>query len=79
MPHGGEWHWTADGQYYWKGDTSSDELVGHYLGYAAYFDLVADESEKRAIHKVVSRITDYLIGHDYNLIDIAGTDSHGHD
>jgi len=27
MPGGGEWHWTKDGQYYWKADTSSDEIV----------------------------------------------------
>jgi len=31
MPQGGEWHWTKDGQYYWKADTSSDEIVGHFL------------------------------------------------
>jgi len=71
-PTDGQWHPTSDGQWFWKGDTSSDELVGHYYAYAAYFDLVADEAEKGAIHKVVSRITDYLIGHDYDLIDVTG-------
>jgi len=72
LPTDGQWHPTSDGQWFWKGDTSSDELVGHYYAYAACFDLLADEAEKGAIHKVVSRITDYLIGHDYNLIDVAG-------
>jgi hypothetical protein len=72
LPTDGQWHRTADGQWFWKGDTSSDELVGHYFGYAAYFDLVADDAEKAAIQKVVSRITDYLIAHDYDLIDVTG-------
>ncbi len=30
----GEWHPTPDGRWLWKGDTSSDESVGHYYGYA---------------------------------------------
>jgi hypothetical protein len=71
-PGDGEWHPTPDGQWLWKGDTSSDELVGHYFGYAIYFDLVADDSEKRDIARVVSRITDHLIQHDYDLIDLDG-------
>ncbi len=71
-PHGGEWHPTPDGQWLWKGDTSSDELVGHYFGYAVYFDLVADETDKAAIRAVVSRLTDHLIRNDYDLIDLDG-------
>jgi len=71
-PGDGEWHPTQDGQWLWKGDTSSDELVGHYFGYAIYFDLVADDSERRDIARVVSRITDHLIEHDYDLIDLDG-------
>jgi hypothetical protein len=71
-PAGGEWHPTLDGQWLWKGDTSSDELVGHYFGYALYFDLVADDTEKREIATVVARITDHLIRNDYDLIDLDG-------
>jgi hypothetical protein len=71
-PAGGEWHPTPDGQWVWKGDTSSDELVGHYFGYALYFDLVANDAEKREIATVVARITDHLIRNDYDLIDLDG-------
>jgi len=71
-PHGGEWHPTPDGQWLWKGDTSSDEIVGHYFGYALYFDLVADEADKAAIRKVIARLTDHLIRNDYDLIDLDG-------
>lgn len=71
-PQGGEWHPTPDGKWLWKGDTSSDELVGHYYGYALYHDLVANEAEKQDIRRVVARITDHLIRHDYDLTDLDG-------
>jgi hypothetical protein len=71
-PQGGEWHPTRDGQWLWKGDTSSDELVGHYYGYAIYYDLVADTVDKREISKVVARLTDHLIRNNYDLIDFDG-------
>ncbi len=71
-PRGGEWHPTPDGKWLWKGDTSSDESVGHYYGYALYYDLVAGETEKEQIRKVVARLTDHLIDDDYNLIDLNG-------
>lgn len=71
-PRGGEWHPTPDGKWLWKGDTSSDESVGHYYGYAIYYDLVADEAEKAKIRQVVARLTDHMIEHDYNLVDVDG-------
>ena len=71
-PHSGEWHLTPDGKWFWKGDTSSDESVGHYFAYAVYGDLVADSSEKAQIRQVVARMTDYLMAHDYDLIDVDG-------
>ena len=71
-PRGGEWHPTPDGQWLWKGDTSSDESVGHYYAYALYYDLVADDAEKQQIRQVVARLTDYLIKNDYDLLDVDG-------
>ena len=74
LPHqdNGEWHPVGDGNTEWKGDTSSDETVGHYYGYAMYFDLVADEAEKKEIRPYIRRITDYMIDNDYDLIDVDG-------
>jgi hypothetical protein len=72
QPQDGEWHTTADGQWRWKGDTSSDEIVGHYFAYAVYYDLVADEPEKREIRTVVERITNHILDHGYHLIDTDG-------
>jgi hypothetical protein len=72
QPQDGEWHDTADGKWRWKGDTSSDEIVGHYFGYAVYYDLVADEAEKQKILGVVTRMTDHILNNNYQLIDVDG-------
>jgi hypothetical protein len=72
QPKDGEWHDTPDGKWRWKGDTSSDEIVGHYFGYAIYYDLVADEEEKRKIRGVVARMTDHILKNNYQLIDADG-------
>lgn len=67
------WPTSADGQWYWKCDTSSDELDGHFFLYAAYYDLVAEtEAEKRSAREVIVRIVDHLIEHGYNLVDHDG-------
>lgn len=59
----GEWHRSADNQWWWKGDTSSDELVGHYFAYHVYYEVAADEQEKEEIRKYVGRITDHILDH----------------
>ncbi|NLS97725.1 MAG: hypothetical protein GXX96_36760 [Planctomycetaceae bacterium] len=68
------WPKSADGKWYWKSDTSSDELDGHYFFYPAYYDLVADtEEEKERVREVVRDLTNHLVEHDYNLVDHDGT------
>ncbi|MBX3414811.1 MAG: hypothetical protein KF708_19150 [Pirellulales bacterium] len=66
------WRKSADGRWLWKGDTSSDEITGHFFAYAIYYDLVADEPERARVRKHVARIMDYLIAGDYDLLDIDG-------
>ena len=66
------WRRAADGRWWWKGTTSSDELDGHYFAYALYYDLVADEKEKQEIRGYVARITDHIIDNGYYLIDFDG-------
>ncbi len=67
------WPLSADRQWYWKTDTSSDELDGHYFFYALYFDLVADDAEKARVRDTVVAITDHLLAHDFALVDHDGT------
>lgn len=69
---GGEWHPDIDGKGEWKGDTSSDELDGHYFAYSVYYDLVANEKEKEDLRRIVRLITDHLIEHGYYLVDVDG-------
>lgn len=71
-PQDGEWHPSADGQYQWKGDTSSDEIVGHYFLFSVAYDRLPDEALKRGIRETVTRITDHIIREGYNLTDIDG-------
>ena len=72
QPRDGEWHDTPDGQWRWKGDTSSDEIVGHYFVYPIYDELVADAEEKPALRDAIARITNHILDHDYQLIDVDG-------
>jgi hypothetical protein len=72
MPQGGEWHWTSDGQYYWKGDTSSDEIVGHFFIFSIAFDLLPDTDLKQRIASTAKRIMGHIVDHGYNLVDLDG-------
>jgi hypothetical protein len=64
---------SKDGKYYWKCDTSSDELAGHFFFYGIYYDLVAKTAEeKQAVREVVGDIMDHLIRHGYKLVDHDG-------
>jgi hypothetical protein len=69
---GGEWHSTSDGEWEWKGDTSSDELVGHFLAYAVAYDLLPDEPDRAAIRRVAERIAAHLLDHGLELVGFGG-------
>jgi hypothetical protein len=66
------WHLSADGKWKWKGDTSSDELDGHFFGYYWYYLLVADEAEKARVANHVGAIMDHLMRNDFYLVDVDG-------
>jgi hypothetical protein len=66
------WLPTADGKWKWKRDASSDEVDGHMFGYATYFDLAADEDEKKLVADQVDRIIGGIVDHGYLLTDIDG-------
>jgi hypothetical protein len=66
------WPKSADGKWYWKADTSSDELDGQFFFFAQYHDLVADPKERAEVSEVVCAIVDHLLDHDYRLVDWDG-------
>jgi chloramphenicol 3-O-phosphotransferase len=64
---------TADGEYLWKCDTSSDELAGHYFFYGVYYDLAAEsEDEKELVRTTVRAVTDHLVDNGFLLCDHDG-------
>ena len=63
-----EWHICEDNpDCEWLGETSSDEMTGHYFAYGIYFDLVADKKEKKKIAEVVKTITDHIIENNFYI------------
>lgn len=67
------WPKSGDGKWYWKSDTSSDELDGHFFFYPLYYDLVADTpEEKERVKEVVRDLIDHIIEHNYTLTDHDG-------
>lgn len=70
---GGEWHPTPDGEWTWKGDTSSDEMVGHLFVYPLVYDLLAETpEEKERVKGLVTRIMNYVVDNGYYLLDLDG-------
>ena len=68
-----EWHYCEDNpDCEWLGETSSDEMTGHYFAYGIYYDLVADEDEKKKIAQVVKTITDHILENNFHLTDVDG-------
>ena len=69
------WRLSADGKWLWKGDTSSDEMDGHYMAYFYFYEFAANDEEKQMVRDHVKKLTDELIRNNFNLIDIDGTHS----
>ena len=67
-----KWYPTADGKFLWKGDTSSDEVNGHYYGVSLYHDLVAKGKEKVRAAEHLARISKHLLDHGWVLEDMDG-------
>ncbi|HVR75683.1 MAG TPA: hypothetical protein VMT52_15215 [Planctomycetota bacterium] len=63
------WHPSPDRVHVWKGDTSSDEVVGHYFAHALYFDHVAEESEKPRLRERVRALTDHILEKGLTLVE----------
>ncbi len=67
-----EWHLDAAGECEWKGETSSDEMVGDFYGLSAYYDIAAGEAEKAVIADTIRKITDHILEHNFRLVDFDG-------
>jgi len=67
--------WPIDetGEWYWKCDSSPDELDGYYFGFGIYYDRVCEtQEEKDEVRAIVRSMTDHLIKHGFNMVDHDG-------
>lgn len=72
-PRDGVWYPTKDGKLQWKADTSSDEIVGHFLIFGVAWDLLpSGDPLKPRIAQTARRIMDHILDHGYYLIDVTG-------
>ena len=71
-PHDGFWYWTPDRKYQFKSDTSSDEIVGHFLLFGAAWDLLPVGALRQEVRATCVRMIDYILRNNYNLIDLTG-------
>lgn len=67
-----KWYPTDDGKWYWKGDTSSDEIIAHFYSVSIFHDLVAKGKEKKIAEQHLARIASYIMENGWMLIDING-------
>jgi hypothetical protein len=67
-----EWHDTADGRFEWKGDTSSDELCGHFYAFTVFLEHAARGEEIVQAKRHLTRMAGHLIDHQWQLIDVDG-------
>ncbi len=63
------WRPSSDGKWLWKGDTSSDEVNGHFMGLYYFFELVADKEQKKRVADLITTLMDYIIANDYTFVD----------
>ena len=66
------WRLSKDGKWLWKGDTSSDEMVGQMFGFYFYYELAADAGQKERVAQHVREIVDFVIDSGYTLRDLDG-------
>lgn len=68
-PHDGPWYPSADGRWLWKGNCSSDEIVGHMYAYALYFDLVASAPGRARVAALVDRIMGHILENGLRILE----------
>jgi len=67
-----KWYPTKDGKWFWKGDTSSDEVDAHFYAISLFYDLVAEGKEKEMAKEHLNRIASYILKNDWVLLDMDG-------
>ena len=70
-----QWHPSTNPRYagwWWKGDTSSDEVAGHMFALSVVHHLSPSPQERALAKELLLNIVGGIVKHDYELIDITG-------
>jgi hypothetical protein len=68
-----EWHESpVEKGWYWKGETSSDEIDGHYFAWYVFYELAGNDEQKQKVRATCKRVTDHILDKGYYLIDKDG-------
>lgn len=67
-----KWYPTPDGLWYWKGDTSSDEVNAHIYGVSVFHDLAAEGAEKERAARHIGNIASHIMENGWVLRDMDG-------
>jgi hypothetical protein len=67
-----KWYPTEDGLWFWKGDTSSDEVNAHMYAVSIFHDLAAKGREKERAAQHIARITSHIMDNGWVLRDMDG-------
>lgn len=67
-----KWNKAAYGDWYWKGDTSSDEIIAHFYAVSIFHDLVANKKEKEEAKNHLASIAGYIMDNGFLLVDLDG-------
>jgi len=68
----GVWRVSVDGKYRWRGDVSCDQIDGVMYGYAVFYDLVANEDEKKQVAANVAEIVSHIVDNGMRIIGFDG-------
>ncbi len=66
------WYKTKDGKWYWKGDTSSDEIIAHFFAVSIFYDIAAEGKDKEMAREHIRRIASYIMDNGWVLIGMDG-------
>jgi hypothetical protein len=67
-----KWHKASEGDWYWKGDTSSDEIIAHFFAVSIFHDIVAKGKEKEMAKDHLIKIAAYIMENNFTLIGMDG-------
>jgi len=67
-----KWYPTVDGLWFWKGDTSSDEVNAHFYAVSLFHDLAAQGAEKERAARHIGNIASHILENGWVLRDMDG-------